>query len=228
VNDQLEPLSYRDEKAKQIIDRFCDRVHWLISIRHTFKVLFEDDQPSCKPLIEKTAPLFFSDLNRILHEYLLLECAKITDNAITLGNENFTVDYLVRNICWPCDTKKELESLRAVTQNFRRFIETARNKRLAHSDLDAYCSEKVLGEFGEGEDRKFFDALERIGNLSHEACFGTICGEMSPIAAGDVIDLRSALKCAVAFKEALSESSGRNLTWLYSCLQKAEHEKASK
>ena len=103
MSDRLKTISYTDERAKKIVKRFCGHVHWLVRVRHTYRVLFEDKQPSCQTLMEKTASSFFADLNRILQEYLLLECAKITDPATTGNHENFTVDCLVRNICWPND-----------------------------------------------------------------------------------------------------------------------------
>lgn len=245
MSDQLKTISYTDETAKEIVKRFCGHVHWLVRVRHTYRVLFEDKQPSCQTLMEKTASSFFADLNRILQEYLLLECAKITDPATTGNHENLTVDCLVRNICWPDDKpilKKptslpdndknildELKSLRADTEKFRGYIEAARNKLLAHSDRAAVLSGKPLGGFPEGKDRTFFGALQKICDITHEACFGMIYGYMSPITlgGGDVINLRKTLECAVAFKKALSEGSGQNRTWLYSCLEKARHEPKS-
>jgi len=238
----LKTISYKDETAKEIVDWFCDRVHRLISVRYIYKVLFEDEQPSCQTLMEKTASSFFADLNRILHEYLLLESAKITDPATTGGDGNLTVDFLVQNICWPNDKailnnmtslpdddkdiQKELKSLQAATKEFRKHIKRARNKLLAHSDMEIVLSGTSVGAFPEGEDRKFFAALQRLCNIAHEACLGKIYGDMIPTRSGDVINLRRTLECAVAFNEALSESSGQNKTWLYSCLQKAGHEAA--
>ena len=99
----MKAIPYTDETAKKIVKRFCGHVHWLISVRYIYKVLFEDKQPSCQALMEKTASSFFVDLNRILQEYLLLECAKITDPATTGNDTNFTVDFLVQGICWPND-----------------------------------------------------------------------------------------------------------------------------
>jgi hypothetical protein len=232
MSDQLKTVSYTDGTAKEIVKRFCGHVHWLVRVRDTYRVLFEDKQPSCQTLMEKTASSFFADLNRILQEYLLLECAKITDPATTGNHENFTVDCLVQNICWPDDDKnilKELESLRAITEGFRSYIECARNKLLAHLDRTAVLSGEPLGGFPEGKDRDFFGALEKICNITHEACFSTIYGDMSTITlgGGDVISLRKTLECAVAFEKALSESSGQNKTWLYSCLEKARHEPKS-
>jgi len=242
MSDQLKTISYTDETAKEIVKRFCGHVHWLVIVRHTYRVLFEDKQPSCQALMEKTASWFFAALNRILQEYLLLECAKITDPAQTGKYENFTVDGLVRNICWPDDKAiletltslpdddknilKQLKSLQAVTDDFRLDIEPARNKLLAHLDRTAVLSGKPLGDFPGGKDRTFFDALQRICNITHEACFGKIYGDMilTPWGGGDVISLRRTLEDAVAFRKVLSESSGQNKTWLYSCLEKAWHE----
>jgi hypothetical protein len=230
VSNQLKTISYTDETAKKIVDRFCDHVHWLISVRYIYKVLFEDEQPSCRTLMERTASSFFDDLNRILHDHLLLESAKITDPATTGDDENFTVDFLVQNICWPKDKailnnmtslpddnkdiQKELKSLQAATGDFRKHIKRARNKLLAHLDMKIVLSGTSVGAFPEGEDRKFFAALQKLCNIAHEACFGTIYGDMIPTRSGDVINLRRTLKCAVAFNEALSESSGQNKTWL--------------
>ena len=236
MSGQLKAISYTDETAKRIVKRFCDHVHWLISVRYIYEVLFENERPSCRTLMEKTASSFFADLNKILQEYLLLECAKITDPATTGNHENFTVAFLVENICWPReqltsltddkDILKELKSLQAVTEGFRNYIKCARNKRLAHLDRETVLSGRPLGGFPEGEDKKFFDALQKMCNIVHEACFGTIYGEMMPTRAGDVINLTRTLRCAVAFNVALSESSGQNKAWLYSCLQKAGHDAA--
>jgi AbiU2 len=238
----LETISYTDETAQEIVKRFCGHVHWLVRVRNTYKVLFEDEQPSCQTLMEKTASSFFADLNRILQEYLLLECAKITDPATTGNHENFTVDYLVQKISWPDDKAilnrltslphddkdilKELKSLQATTEDFRSHIVPARNKLLAHSDKEAVLSSKPLGAFPEGKDRTFFVALQKICNITCEACSGTIYGDMSTIVhgGGDVINLRRALQEAIAFRDALSESTGQEKTHLLLLWQKTGHE----
>jgi hypothetical protein len=224
----LKTISYTDERAKEIVERFCGHVHWLVTVRNTYKVLFEDEQSSCRTLMEQTASSFFVDLRRILHEYLLLESSKITDPATTGGYENFSVDCTVQKIIWPNeDILKELKLLQAITEGFRKHINDARNKLLAHLDTEAFLSGKTLGAFPEGEDKRFFDALEKICNVTYEACFGEIYGDMSPVGDGDVLSLRKTLECAVAFKLALSESSGQNEIWLDSCLWRAGRESRS-
>jgi hypothetical protein len=118
------------------------------------------------------------------------------------------------------DIFKKLKSLHAITEEFRKHIEPARNRLLAHLDKEAVLSGKPHGEFDEGEDRRFFDALQELCNITHEACSGTIYGDMILTRSGDVINLRKALKHAIAFDEALSESSDQIRKWLYACLKK--------
>ena len=62
--------------------------------------------------MNKTAPSFFDDLNRILHNYILLEFSKITDPATTGGNENLSVDNLIESIDWPQDLQSKLTVLK--------------------------------------------------------------------------------------------------------------------
>ena len=123
------------------------------------------------------------------------------------------------------DILKELKLLQNITKKFRSYIKCARDKFLAHLDTTTVLSSEPLGEFPEGKDNTFFDALQKICNITHEACFGTIYGEMSPITVGggNVISLRKALKCAVAFEEALSESSGQEKTNLLFLLGKRQN-----
>ena len=173
--------------------------------------------------MEKTAPSFFADLNRILHSYLLLEFAKIIDPARTGEKENFTVDNLIVTINWPQDIRDRLTSLRDKTKGFRSHILGARHKLLAHTDKEAFLADKTLGEFPEGEDKVFLETLQEVCDITHEACFGTIFGQMVLTKAGDVINFRRTLENAVAFNDLLLESSGQEKTRLYSYLQKARH-----
>jgi len=224
MNDQLKTISCTDETAQSIIEKFCAHVHWLVTVRYIYTVLFEDEHPSCQTLMQQTASSFFDALEKILREYLYLECAKITDPATDGSNENFTVDWLVQKIDWPNnDILPELKSLQGKTEDLRSYIKPPRNKLIAHLDTRAVLSGKPLGAFPEGMDKTFFDALQKICNIAHEACFGRIYGGMSPRNCGDVINLRKTLEFAVAFKVALSDSSDETKRWLYSCLEKAGH-----
>ncbi len=200
-------------------------MHWLGNVRRIYEELFENDKSPI--LMERTAPSFFSDLNTILHSYLLLEFAKITDPAETHDKENFTVDNLLMSIDWPQDIRDNLTSLSEKTKDFRRRIKNARDKLVAHTDKDAFLADRRLGEFPQGEDKVFLRTLHEICDLTHEACFGSIYGVMVPTMSGDVINLKKALVNSIAFNELLSESSGQEMIKLYSYLEKAKHRPTS-
>ncbi len=121
-----------DEDTKGTVQRFCDQVVWLLAVHRIYEELFTDDDSIA--LMERTASAFFSDLNSLLVNYLLLGFAKITDPATTRGSENLTVDYIVDAIEWPEDRRKRLAALRSETMKFRSYIKEARNKILAHHD----------------------------------------------------------------------------------------------
>jgi hypothetical protein len=221
----LKTISHTDEAAKMIVKKFCEQVFWLRRVRHVYKELFENERSQI--LIERTAPSFFVDLNTILHNYLLLEFAKITDPAETHEQENFSVDNIVTSIDWPPDIREKLKPLTDKTRAFGIYIRGARHKLLAHTDKETFLAGKTLGEFPEGEDEVFLKTLQEVCDITHEACFGSIFGQMILAMPGDVINFKRALENAVAFNELLEESSGQEKTRLFSYLQKTRHHRTS-
>jgi hypothetical protein len=201
----------QDETTRALVKRFCDHIFWLKRIHYTFRELYEDD--GSKFLMERTALAFFQDLNRILDEYFLLEVAKLTDSATSLGGkcENFTVANLIETVEWPSECIQEIKKLNEAIQSFRKYIEPARHKLLAHYDKQTVLSGDTLGVFPAGEDRKLLEVLEQICNVSYKAAFGKILGDMVPYHDGDVLDFKKALSKAIAFDKLLSDSKGDDL-----------------
>jgi len=214
-------ISYTDGAAKKLVEKFCGQVVWLLNVRRIYAELFEDEQSEV--LMEKTARSFFVDLGSIMHCYLLLECAKITDRAKTGDKENLTIDNLIESIEWPSDIRKELEALREKTMPFTNHILPARHKLCAHTDKKTVLEDRMLGEFPPGEDKEFLETLHRFCDIIHKACFGTIFGEISTAQAGHVSDLKGALEKTVAFDQLLSESSGQEAARLHSILLKLRY-----
>lgn len=211
--------SLMDETARKFVKKFCDQVFWLRIVRHIYEELFEKEESHT--LMEKTASAFFDDLNAILQNYLLLEFVKITDPSKSRQNENFTVDNLVESIDWSPEIREKLRLLSERTKSFRNHLLEARNKLLAHTDKDTVLAEKALGGFPEGEDEEFLKALEEICDIAHEACFGSIFGQMVLAGPGDVINFKRTLVNSVAFDLLLAESEGQDKARLYSYLEKA-------
>lgn len=215
----MKTILYTDEAAKKIVKKFCNQVFHLRVGRHIYRELFENEE--AQTLMERTAASFFNNLNTMLHNYLLLEFIKITDPAKSKDKENFTVDNLVVSIDWPRKTREKLSLLSDKTKDFRSRILDARNKLLAHTDKETFLAERTLGAFPEGKDEVFLKALQEVCDVAHEACFGSIFGQMRLAMPGDVIDFKRMLENAVAFNELLSESSGKEKTRLISFFQKA-------
>lgn len=197
--------NHNDKRAQEIIKKFCEQVVWLRSVHRSYKELFESEET--QRLMEKTARAFFSDLNAIFIEYLLLEFAKITDPAESYGEENFTINNIIQGIHWPPEDEQKLKDLNDKVEKFRGYIINARNKLLAHSDKKTVLSDKSLGEFPEGEDERFLIILEEICNITHEASFNSIFGEIVVSMDGDVLDLKKALKKALVYDRLHSESN---------------------
>ncbi len=217
---------HSDKNAKDMVETFCNQVFWLRITHHMYAELFEKEDS--RVLVKKTASSFFSHLNTILQNYLLLEFVKITDPPKSGKNENFTVENLVMSIDWPPPAKDKLRVLSEKTKVFRGYVLQARNKLLAHSDKEAFLAGKPLGAFPEGEDEAFLKTLEEICNIAHEACFGSVFGQLLLAAPGDVIDFKKCLFNSIAFDQLLSESEGQEKIKLYSYLQKATQQKGAK
>lgn len=215
----MKVIPHTAKSAKNAVKRFCDQVFWLKTINRMFEVLFEKDDSII--LMEKSAHSFFYFLSMVLHDYLLLEMAKITDPATSKGKENFTIANLIESIDWPDDTREKLITLSHQANTFRDYILPARHKLIAHTDKKAFLAEMTLGAFPRGEDDKFLKTLSEICDVAHEACFGSIFGHMILAMPGDVINFVRILEGGVAFKELLDESSGDELVKLFSCLEKA-------
>ena len=217
-----------DEATRALVKRFCDYVFRLKQVYYMGRELFYE--ASAQSLMERTAHAFFLDLNKILIDYFLLEAAKLTDPATSFGGkcENFTVANLIETVEWSPECVREIEKLDKTVQSFRKYIEPARNKLLAHYDKPTVASGDVLGAFPEGEEEKFLAALEQMCNELHKAAFGEILPKMMLDHRGDVLDLKKALRRAIAFEKLFSDSKGDDLMRLCKVLDDVDDNSARK
>ena len=112
-----------------------------------FASLFEVDQSQLE-LYSSIAPYCFGDLNNILHQYVILQFAKLTDPAKTGRHYNLTSNYILEEIAWPEDVRLRLANANSRLMSFRKYIEGARSKRIAHTDLDAQLGRNRRGRRG--------------------------------------------------------------------------------
>jgi len=196
----------RSSEAQAIIESFSEHVVWLLSAYRIFSELFEDRE--IETALRSAGESFFTDLNRILQNYALLQCAKISDRESTFGKDNLTVDFMVDRIDWPQEATTRLLVLRDEIWRFRSKIIDARNKILGHIDLKTALLNRVLGAFDAGEDRSFLENLQEICDITFRVAFAKPFGEVSLGLPGDVLDFKKSLRMANAFRTLLDESTG--------------------
>ena len=122
--------------AKALVEEFCTLCAQLSMDYDLYYSLFEVDKQRLD-FYSDLAPLFFGDINRILIEQLIMQTCKITDPAKTGRNYNLTKNYVVEEISWPDAVRDELRQINTRLMSFRKYVEPARSKRIAHIDLHA-------------------------------------------------------------------------------------------
>lgn len=209
--DKLKPT---DKVACEMVKNFCDYFVELKAKLNIYEELFEDDKAQL--IMEKTAKSFFLDINRLVINTLLLEFAKITDRGYDRGanRENFTVENLINSIDWSDSIKERLEELKNETKSFHSLIKDARNRLLAHYDKESFLNNVVLGTFASDQGVKFIEALQNICDITHQACFGSIVGDIVVSMPGDVQDLKKALRKALVYDRLFSEGNTEEKTRL--------------
>jgi hypothetical protein len=146
-----------------------------------YRSLFEDD-PHSAELCLNYAPLFFGDIGRIIKRDLVLDVCKLTDPAGSGERTNLTTNYILKAIPWPPDVRAELVRLNNLMMIFRRKVEPARSKRIAHTDVHHQVKNRgALGTFNKGDDAQFFADLQSFYDVAYRhvhggsAVFGPRC-----------------------------------------------------
>ncbi len=163
---------------------------------NTYLHLFESGTEITE-ILEKTAHIFFHDLNELLIEYIFLQVGRITDPATTLSFENLTCNYFNEKL-------KERNSLSSIIKKhsdemlrYRKLIDPARNKWIAHIDKDTALKGTPLGSHKKDDVASFFSNLQAYNDRVAEVLglrpldFSTNAGP------GDVLDLIRVLKKAL-------------------------------
>jgi hypothetical protein len=144
--------------------KFCQLCNWTYEVWVTHKVIF-DKNHAPEFNIGKCAS-FTSRLSVITQEYCLQQIAKLHDPALQRGSLNLTIDYVVRFGEWK-ERRGEIEAIHAELMNLWSHLKPARNKALAHNDLETLIDDIPLGSFPEGADDTYFNALQALVNEVH-------------------------------------------------------------
>lgn len=155
--------------APDVAKHFCELCNWAYECWVTHKRLF-DENVKTETTIAR-AKYFTSRLSVITQEYSLLQICKLHDPAIQKSAVNITIDYIVRFGDWGTDTIEINQHVLRLSALFDK-LKSARNKVLAHNDLEAITAAATLGEFPEGLDNEYFETLQELVNAVHKKWLG--------------------------------------------------------
>ena len=152
--------------TKEDVEAFADSCVLLRSQWAHFMTLFEGSDLK-RELLYTTAPTFFSDLNRLFIEHLVLHICRLTDEAQTMGRKNLTVKFLIEHSDWSStpDTLAKLKPISDSIHRFRKRVLPARKWFIAHLDLSAVRLDQPLGAASNDEWKQFWLDLQDFVQL---------------------------------------------------------------
>ena len=146
----------------------CDKAHeyW---IHH--RELFDNNLRSTE-VMGSFAREELIRLSIISHEYSLLQIVKLHDRAVMNGNITLGIEYVLTYGGWSDSVRPRLDALAKELRGFAKQLLDVRNKILSHNDLATIVADATLGEFANGADEKYFDALQEFVNAVHGEVIG--------------------------------------------------------
>ena len=152
--------------TKEDVEAFADSCVLLRSQWAHFMTLFEGSDLK-RELLYTTAPTFFSDLNRLFVEHLVLHICRLTDEAQTMGRKNLTVKFLIEHSDWSStpDTLAKLKPISNSIHRFRKRVLPARKWFVAHLDLSAVRLDQPLGAASNDDWKQFWLDLQDFVQL---------------------------------------------------------------
>ena len=166
---------------------------WLRQVVNTFNLLFESGIDT-KRILAQSASVFFGDLNRLMHEYVILAVCRLTGPARTAAKDNLTTQRITKLLRETGTVNPEIEKLDAELREYGELLKPARDKIVAHSDLEVYRESTPLGGHEKQVMVEFLENLQRyfdaVGNVIG---VGPLDFRHTP-AKGDALDLVRTLK----------------------------------
>ena len=155
--------------SKDTAIEFCKLCNWAFEAWMIRRTLF-DDNPNHEAHF-KECPDFFYKLDILTQEYALQQVSKLHDPAIQRDSMNLSIDYMIRFGDWR-DKEQEVKRLASSLDKFRKSIKPARDKLLAHNDLESIMQGEPLGGFEDGKDIEYFKTLQAFVDEIHEKWIG--------------------------------------------------------
>jgi hypothetical protein len=199
-------LSRDDQKT--ILNEFCKVCSQVWIDRQLFQSAYENGDKQLE-MFHSVAQFFFHDVYIVLIQHLYLQFSKLTDPAKTGKKSNLTTNFILEEFAWPSAIRQQLSEINDRMMVFRRIIEVARSKRIAHIDLDVQIAQtENLGAFPKGADWQFLKDLQAFVDIAYKHVFDGATFIIRPGAGADTHRLVLALEKATAYEACLKCSEG--------------------
>ncbi len=169
---------------KEELDQFCLEA---VDCYHHFRqsrVIF--DQPQDKlDILNETAQHFFSLLNNMFLNGIVLNMARLTDRAEMYGSKNLSIRRIHGSVLQDPKRPKGLHPLVEELHAIAEESDTWRNKLTAHIDYEAALGTLAIPPLHLDRVQHFYDVLQEFINLIYRALYDTVY----PI---DAVDTRGA------------------------------------
>jgi len=170
-----------------------DQCQWLDASYTTFCALYVSGEET-KTLLYKTAPVFFYEHNRVLHQHFILQACKLTDDATTGKKRNLTFLQVNSMLSAHGLMTAEIEAISKNLAEYRELIKNSRHWVVSHFDLDTTMADEPVGAHEKDDLTAFLESMYQytdavgivlgIGPLDYRGTAG----------AGDANDLVKHLK----------------------------------
>lgn len=187
---------------------FADYAVYVRSVYMHGRTLYETADDADKAVMERTAPVFFGDLNKVLIEYVILQVCKITDPAKDVrGNENHTTAFFVAAADFLSEPDKghRLAELHASMQRLRAKLKPARDKVISHLDRNAALSKTIMGAASNEEWSQFWRDLDEFVAILYERYVSSPPLHLLSVSGiTDTLLLKRALRDGIHFNELIN------------------------
>ena len=161
--------------------RVCNDAHEAWKLRRALI----DDNVQLADVMKSSHDYFVYQLSFALHQFALLQIAKLHDPAEMSGRLNMSLAFVVERHVWKPAALDRLAKLRSELVVLYDAIKTARHRILAHNDLEVLEGGIELGAFPHEADSKYFAALFKFVQTVWLEVDGGTCADFSSFSASD-------------------------------------------
>lgn len=159
--------------TRQEMEHFFAHCAFIRSIFVFSTRVWRDSSERDQKIMDERSPTFVRDIGDALAEYVILSACRVTDPAVDpRGNENLTVETIVKTATEGSGTRKALEELAIQLDAFGAKLRPVRNKLLAHADRVTIERDQPLGGGSWAEWAAFWITLREFVQLASRELAG--------------------------------------------------------